>query len=176
METEEWLTRGTVWLALSLLVAGEFVGAKRPLGAEMPRQGRWLNRLGFAAFLAHMVAAFSFYHGWSQAAAYADTAEKTAASVGWNSGMGLYFNYAFALVWLGEIVWNAVSTRGYVGRACWITAGVRAFLFFMIFNGAVVFAHGLARWFGFVLCLLLAGCWWPRRSRTTESGPLQKLQ
>jgi hypothetical protein len=39
----------------------------------------------------------------------------------------------------------------------------------MMLNGGVVFAHGAGRWFGLVLCLALAGCWWPRRNPTTNS-------
>lgn len=164
METGEWLTRGSVWVSLTLLVAGEMVVARRPDSAGS-RLGLRLNQLGFVVFLAHVACAFSFFHGWSHAAAYADTAQQTAAQFGWNSGGGLYVNYAFALVWFGELAWATAAAPSFAVRPRWITTGVRAFLYFMIFNGAVVFAHGAMRWFGLLLCAGLAWCWWPRGPR-----------
>src|SRR5438093_12395347 len=90
MDTGEWLTRGTVWLALSLYVAGEIVKtARRP--CESGAVGRWLNSVGCTAFLAHVASAFQFYHDWSHSAAYADTARQTEELFGWNWGGGIYF-------------------------------------------------------------------------------------
>ena len=162
MHSGQWLTLGTVWLALSLYVAGECVQALRP-GDGNAAVARWLNRLGGAAFLAHVAGAFHFYHGWSHAAAYAETARQTASLLGWNRGGGLYINYAFALVWLGEMVWSWNDAPGRAGRPRWMTWAVRGFFLFMIFNGAVVFISGPKRWAGAILCLLLLWCWWPRR-------------
>src|SRR5687768_3073740 len=90
----EILTRHTVWLALTLYVAGEAVrgrSARRPL-----------NTLGCAVFLTHVACAFHFYHAWSHSAAYADTARQTAELTGWDSGTGLYINYFFVLVWIAD--------------------------------------------------------------------------
>lgn len=143
------LTRLTVWLALSLYVAAELVKARWPQAA------RWLMTLGCAAFLGHVACAFHFHHGWSHAAAYRDTARQTAELVGWNSGAGLYVNYLFALVWIGEAGW--VWTRR--ARPKWITWTIRGFFWFMIFNGAVVFVHGPMRGLGIVLCAALALRW-----------------
>src|SRR5258705_11066382 len=104
MDSGEWLTRGTVWLALVLYVAGEMVNVGRR-GRERFVAARWLNSFGCAAFLAHVTCAFHFYHGWSHSAAYDETARQTAELVGWNWGGGLFLNYLFALVWLGEAAW-----------------------------------------------------------------------
>src|SRR5262245_48674916 len=142
----EALTRGTVWLALTLYVASEF--AMRRSG----RAARWLNAFGCATFLAHVVCAFQFYHHWSHSAAYADTARQTAALTGWKSGAGLYVNYVFAMVWIATVI------KGPGGWALW---AVRGFFWFMIFNGAVVFVHGPVRWIGLLLCAALIGCWGP---------------
>ena len=158
MDTGEWLTRGTVWLALSLYVAGEIVKAARR-GDESFRPARRLNTAGCAAFLAHVAAAFHFYHHWSHAAAYADTARQTVEFSGWNWGGGLYLNYLFALVWLGQVVWAWANPGGYLQPPKWRTWVVRGFFLFMMFNGAVVFVHGAIRWFGLVLCLALVVCW-----------------
>ena len=168
MNPGEWLTRGTVWLALSLYAGGELArsGERRHLPATA---SRWWHTSGCLAFLAHVLCAFHFYHAWSHAAAYADTARQTQAMFGWRSGGGLYVNYAFALVWLGEVLWSWIDDRGYRARPRWLTGAWRGFFLFMIFNGAVVFARGPVRWFGLGLCLVLLAAWWRGRSRC--AGP-----
>jgi len=168
MDAGEWLTRGTVWLALSLYVASELAKAAR-YRREPGVVAWWLNSFGCAAFLAHVACAFHFYHHWSHAAAYADTARQTAAMFRWNWGGGLYLNYFFALVWLGEVVWSWASPSGYHQRPNGMTWVVRGLFLFMMFNGAVVFARGSVRWFGLILCLTLVACWWRRRKRI--AGP-----
>ena len=159
MELAEWLTRGTVWLALSLYVAAEMVAAFRT-GASASAIARWLNGLAVVVFLLHVVCAFHFYHQWSHAVAYVDTARQTAEFSGWNWGGGLYLNYLFAFVWLTELIWSWASPTTFARRPRWIGRGVRGFLVFMIFNGAVVFARSPMRWYGLVLCALLVICWW----------------
>ena len=161
MDTAELLTRGTIWLSLSLYVAGEAVRAVRHGRAF--RASRCLNTIGCVTFLAHVAAAFHFYHHWSHAAAFADTARQTAAFSGWDWGGGLFINYAFALVWLAEVFWAWASPNGFRERANWLTWSMRSFFLFMIFNGAVVFVHGGMKWFGLVLCLVLLICWWRKR-------------
>jgi hypothetical protein len=166
MDTGQWLTRGTIWLALSLYVAAESVRATRPKG-ESSRTVRALNSLGCAAFLAHVGCAFHFYHHWSHAAAYADTARQTADYFGWRWGGGLYFNYAFLLLWVGQVItsWTGPS-RSPRGWLVWI---VRGFVLLMMINGAVVFARGPMKWFGLFLSLTLFLCWWPRaKQRVSE--------
>ena len=64
METGEWLTRSTVWVALALYVASEILKTAGG-GAGSGLTARWLHSLGCAAFLAHVVCAFHFYHRWS---------------------------------------------------------------------------------------------------------------
>jgi len=170
MDTGEWLTRGTVWLALSLYVGGEMAKViRREIANPYLAAARWLNSLGCAAFLAHVACAFHFYHGWSHAAAYADTARQTAALFRWKWGGGLYLNYLFALIWLGEVAWSWVSPHRHVTRPKWVGHLLRGLFLFMMVNGAVVFVHGPARWFGMVLCLTLAGCWW--RGAKQIDGP-----
>src|SRR5688572_30163507 len=119
MDTGESLTRGTVWLALSLYVAGELAKTRRHVGPVRDAD-RWLNTAGCAAFFAHVACAFHFYHDWSHTTAYADTARQTAELLGWKWGGGLYLNYAFALVWLGEVVWSWAKPKSYVDRANWM--------------------------------------------------------
>ena len=148
-DLDETLTRGTVWLALTLYVANECAARRSHL-----RAARWFNAFGCAAFLAHVACAFQFYHHWSHSAAYADTARQTAELTGWNSGAGLYINYLFALVWLAAVITPPRNAMAWI---------VRGFFWFMIFNGAVVFVQGPIHYFGLLLCLTLIGCWLIRK-------------
>src|SRR5262245_27232411 len=169
MSTGEWLTRGTVWGALTLYTAGELAGAAKQ-GRGCGGASRWLSSIGCAVFFAHVACAFHFYHHWSHAAAYADTARQTGELVGWSWGGGLYLNYAFALLWAVEVIWWWTHPAGYRRRSSLWTWTVRGYFLFMIFNGAVVFAHGPVRWFGLVLSVTLVGAW-ARRAQGVRNGP-----
>jgi hypothetical protein len=163
MDTGQWLTRGTIWLALTLYVAGEIVSVALR-GNQSERVARVLNSVGCAAFVAHVGCAFHFHHHWSHAAAYAETARQTAAYFGWEWGGGIYFNYALLLLWLSYAIlsWtNPLHSRLRPGWTLWIG---RSFILMMMVNGAVIFAHGPVRWFGLFLCAMLLLCWWPRRA------------
>lgn len=167
VDIAEWFTRGTIWLALSLYVAAEVVIASK-FSAPGCTAARWLNAFGVAAFAAHVACAFHFFHQWSHTAAYADTARQTAEFSGWNWGGGLYLNYLFGLVWLSELFWSVSSPTTHGQRSRWIGWLIRSFFMFMIFNGAVVFAHSVMRWYGLVLCTLLATSWWWRRKQPAK--------
>lgn len=159
MEISDWLTRGTIWLALTLYMVSESTTALAA-GSRPRIAASWLNRLGCAAFLAHVACAFHFFHDWSHSLAYRDTARQTAALFGWNWGGGLYINYAFGFLWMSEVAWAWAVPINFHQRPRWITWAVRGFFLFMIFNGAVVFAHGGTRWFGLALCTVLVGAWY----------------
>jgi hypothetical protein len=159
----ELLTRTTVWVALTLYVAAE---TRR----RSDRLRRGINTLGCVIFLAHVTCAFHFYHSWSHSAAYADTARQTASLTGWHSGAGLYVNYLFGLVWILEAAWMWTKPNTYVTRSAKVTWFVRAFFWFMIFNGAFVFAHWPMRLYGLLLSLALIVCWSTRRTTITSSS------
>ena len=160
------LLRLARWLALTLFVAGEAAKSKDHVATA-----GWLSAAGCSAFLAHVGCAFHFYHDWSHAIARATTARQTAELFGMNWGGGLYFNYAFGLLFIIEAVWQMARPHSFLRRPWWMTWSVRAFFLFMMFNGAVVFVRGASRWFGLILCLILMLCWWsapnilPGRSR-----------
>ena len=89
------LTKWTIWVAL----LGYAVGAAGLLVAR--REPRWssLARLawtvGCIAYLGHVYSAFQFYHGWSHASAFEETARQTRETVGWEVGEGLFVSYFF---------------------------------------------------------------------------------
>src|SRR5262245_35746347 len=92
MNRGELLTTLAVWLAL---IAYAF-GAATLLLAK--GRARWLAcarlawTLGCAFFIAHVASAFHFFHGWSHAAAYRETARQTAELTGLRWGGGIFLN------------------------------------------------------------------------------------
>ena len=124
--------------------------------------GRGACALGCALYLLHVVAAFTFHHGWSHQAAYASTAEQTAALIGQAWGGGLYLNYAFTALWIGETVCWWASPHAYGTRSRTATLTVRAVFLFMIVNGAVVFVDGPMRWVGAGIVAVLLATWMSR--------------
>ena len=149
----EQLTRWTVRLAL-LLYAATLV--LRYVPPPRPRLARWLWTAGCLLFFVHVAAAFHSFHHWSHANAYRETARQTGKMVGIDWGGGLYFNYLFTLTWAADALWWwRRGAEDYGRRPRWLSAAVDAFMAFMAFNGAVVFAHGATRWVGSAMSLLL---------------------
>ena len=149
----------TIWTALLLYTASEYGRTRQP-----PR--RWAKPvwlLGAACYVVHVAVAFGTHHGWSHAAAYAYTAAQTDALIGLATGIGLWVNYAFTLLWAGEAVWWQALPASYARRAAAWTPAVRGAFLFMIANGAVVFVSGPRRLLGIAVVAALIWIW--RRPR-----------
>lgn len=174
MSLGELLTRWTIRLALLLylaVIAGHLWWG--PLRA-LPSKYRWwevsrgLWTLGCVVLLLHMAAAFHYYHHWSHADAAAETLRQTRVVVGLSFAGGIYFNYALALLWVGDCLWWWWDPMGYPRRPRWITIGLHVYLLFIVVNGAVVFEAGPTRWVGLVASAGLLGLaarrWWNQRN------------
>jgi hypothetical protein len=172
MNRGELLTRLTIWLALCAYAIGA--------GALLLSRSRvcWLVfarlawTIGCAFFLAHVASAFTYYHHWSHAAAYQETALRTGELTGLRWGGGIYLNYLLALAWLADVGWWWLSPESFARRSRSLTAVWQGFFFFMVFNGAVVFGAGPVRWLGVVICGNLAALWWRQRRARIASRPL----
>lgn len=107
---------------------------------------RWLWTLGCVLYLAHVICAFTFFHDWSHDHAYAQTAAQTEALIGVHWGGGLYFNYAFTLLWIVDTVawWGRGVNAHHRARAYFWT--MHAVIAFMVFNATVVFGPAVWRW------------------------------
>ena len=150
------VTRWTVRLALLFYAATLALRLSRP---SARRVARVLWTAGCLLFLAHVAAAFHYFHGWSHAHAYDQTARQTGEMFGVYSGVGLYLNYLFTLLWAADVAWWWRGTDAYDRRPRGIELALHAFMLFMAFNGAVVFARGPARWVAagvFALLVFLA--------------------
>lgn len=120
------------------------------------RAARALWTAGCLAFLAHVAAAFAFFHGWSHAHAYRETARQTRELFRIDWGGGLFLNYLFTLVWAADAAyWWRAGPDAYDRRRRPLAIALHAFFAFMAFNGAVVFARGAARWAAVAAAALL---------------------
>jgi hypothetical protein len=156
-----------LYVAALVIMAGAVRAPGRDRGASV--RGRRLARLlwsaGLLAYLAHVVTAFQFVHGWSHQAAVVETARQTRELFGLETGVGIWFNYLFTAVWGADVAWWWLNPDSYARRAVPVSAGVHAFLAFMFFNGAVVFAAGPSRWIGLAATVVVPVEWvWRRRA------------
>jgi hypothetical protein len=105
---------------------------------------------GAILMVAHALAVFHYIHHWSQGAALEHTARQTAELTGLHWGAGLYVNYAFIALWVGDAVrwWH---DRVSYERRTPLARDIRLAIFlFMFVNGGIVFAQGPARLLGIV--------------------------
>ncbi|MEX0936532.1 MAG: hypothetical protein WDZ59_01640 [Pirellulales bacterium] len=152
MQIGESLLYWSVRLAL-LLYAASVVLQLGGSGDAARRTARHCWSLGCGAFLVHVVAAFGYVHHWSHASAYQSTAEQTAQRLGWDWGGGIYFNYAFTVLWLADVVRWWVAPQYVPPR--WYIVGLHTFFILMIFNATVVFGSPVAAWLGGVVLAAL---------------------
>jgi hypothetical protein len=135
--------------------------ARRPVA-------RWVWTTGCGLFLVHVACAFHFYHDWSHAAAWHDTAEQTRELLGVAFGNGIYFSYLFLALWVLDVAWLwTLGSTPFAAAQCasgvpplaaaeqrtprWRVL-VHAFLLFIAFNGDIVFEAGPTRSAGIVAC------------------------
>lgn len=176
MSARDALLHGTVWVAMTAWAAAE---ACRALGPRRPRDdgasattavhgrpalshpdaARILWTIGALSLAAHLAAAMQFRHGWSHAAAVAETARQTEAKFGMNWGGGVWSNYAMILLWIVDAVCSWVAPTVHDRSRTWRRSVQRSFLF-MWFNGAVVFPTGPVRGSGAIACAVVIAAWW----------------
>jgi hypothetical protein len=171
MTDGELLTRLTIWGTLCAYA----IGAGTLLVAQQRQpwlaSARWAWTSACAFLLAHIGFAFHHYHSWSHGDAYQNTARQTAELTGLNWGGGIFLNYLLIAAWLADVVYWWAAPEQHVQRSPRLTALWHGFVFFMIFNGAVVFGSGPVRWFGILISTGLLVLWW----RSRKSGIASRL-
>jgi hypothetical protein len=160
METGELLTRATIWIAIVAYTVGSVIFALARGRPRWDAATRVLWTVAVVALIAHFIAAYTFFHHWSQESAYLDTARQTKEVVGLDWGGGLFINYALLLIWTIDVGWwwlrglNSYRTRPWPVVAAW-----HGFLIFILFNAMVVFKDGAVRVVGVVICAVLCVAW-----------------
>ncbi len=151
-----FLISATVRLALLCYAACVTLQLMNCHGARWRSVFRGLWTTGALLFVAHVMAAFHFAHHWDHQAAIQSTAEQTKELIGWAFGEGLYFSYLFVLLWLADVVWYWVAPEAYESRSRRLSLLLHGYLFFIAFNGAVVFESGVTRPAGVLISVLFA--------------------
>lgn len=131
--------------ATTLVVYATISAAVLCWAAGIIRKSRGWWTLGAMLALVHSAAAFGVFYGWSHTTAQGQTAAQTLALTGVDFAGGIYLNYLFLAVWLGDMGWWWLSPATYRTRPRVVSVAVHGFLFFVIVNGAIVFADGWAR-------------------------------
>ncbi len=137
MNSGEWLTRSTAWLAFAAWFAALALARHRATPNRSPADLIWLA--GAVLMLVHTALAFHIYHDWSHTAAVVETARQTRELTGLNWGGGVWLNYMFAAVWLGDALWRLASPASHARRPRWLAVVTHGFLAFIWFNATVVF-------------------------------------
>ncbi len=168
MNSGEFLTRSTIWISIAAYAVGCVVLAT----TRRPNSDRWTRlawTIGCAALITHFISAYHFFHGWSQASAYADTARQTAEVFKIYWGGGLFINYTVAALWFTDVAWWWLAGLDAYRRRPWlITLLWHSFLIFITFNATVVFKDGPIRWIGLFVCVSLVVSWYSIRNEFTK--------
>jgi hypothetical protein len=164
----EFLTRWTIRLALACYVycLAAFILRRAVAGSRRSNIVLIVWTLGCGLFVAHVVAAFGYYHHFSHQAAFDETARQTNEQIGFAFGGGIYFSYLFLVMWILDVGWRWL---GPASRPHWLDWPLHAYMFFIAFNGAIVFEGGISRVGGIAACVLLAAILaWRWMGRGTE--------
>lgn len=133
----ETIVRWTARLAAAAYLARVSVDVVAPWNGRAQRWNRVIWIVGCVIFLAHVAAAFHFYHGWSHTAAFEHVRKQTLLLTGYDSGFGLYLNELMAVWWIMDALLWARNFRWPENRAVYWS--LQVFFAFMMFNATVVF-------------------------------------
>ena len=157
----EFLTRGTIWVSIVGYAVGSVIFALARRRVQWDSAARVVLSVACVSLVAHFASALQFYHGWSHAAAYVETARQTEEVYGFNWGGGLFINYALLIAWIVDLAWWwRGGLDSYRKRPRLLVAIWHGLLIFIIFNATVVFGDGIVRWLGLAICILLTIAWW----------------
>jgi hypothetical protein len=109
---------------------------------------RTLWTLGAGLMVVHAVLAFVVFYDGSHSLAQAATMRQTEDLTGIAFAGGIYVNYAFLGFWAADAGWWWWRPDTYLARPRWMSLAIHGFIFFIILNGAVIFADGWARVLG----------------------------
>lgn len=129
----------SAWVAMVAWFLGVTALLSRPAGPAIPRGVRIMWAVGCGLLVLHVAIAFDLAHRWSHAAAFEHTRE-----VG-GFGEGIYVNYFFVALWLGDAIWLLASPESYQRRPRWLTLAIHGFMAFIVFNAMVVFGTWVGR-------------------------------
>lgn len=164
----ELFTRSTIYVALTCYFLATALKLKARPTDRTDDLARWLWTAGLLFYLTHVAAAFQSFHDWSHWNALEFTANKTAELIGPRWGGGLYFNYAFTMLWCVDVLWWWRGLGAYRSRPASISIFVQVFLGIIVLNATIVFEHGPVRWLSAIAFVALGLLW--IRNQITEQA------
>ena len=167
-----WLIAWTIRVSLAFYVAALFVQLLAPRTLAWDRRARALWTAACVLLLAHLAAAFHYFHEWSHAAAFRHTERETQRLLGISFGYGIFFNHLFALVWLADVIWWWAAPQSHRARPRGVAWAVHSYMLFIVLNGAIVFEDGPVRAAGIAgaVALALALIWQTIAARPRLTG------
>ena len=167
MTPTNMLTLITIRIALSCyaIVVGLLLAGFR--GQRYRNLLRPLWTAACFAFVCHVISAFHFTHRWNHQDAIQKTAKQTQELLGWAFGEGLYFSYMFLFLWVADVFCWWRNPDHYESRPAWLSFAVHGYLFFIAFNGAVIFESGVTRIGGILATIVFTAILLKRRLART---------
>ncbi len=158
------------WTARAFVVCyvvrlGLDAAGRRDLASQ--QAARWIWTIGGAICWIHFAVAFQLVHHGSLQEAYQHVLDVTIQSTGIATGIGLYVNLAFGVLWLVDAAFWWRNIRWSERRIpYWTVQGIFGFL---IFQATVVFGPRFWTVTALMAVLLLAGLRLAVASRTRQS-------
>lgn len=168
---ETWGEHASLWAIRLAMIAMFVTFAMQLLGSsEVSNRVRSLWLFGAVAALAHSLGALFAFHAGSHQEAFDSTAKQTEELLGVAVGIGLYVNYVFVFVWLGDACFRWFGRNVYSGLPRWYRPVMYGFLGFIAVNGTVVFKSGSIRWIAVGAIVALGCLWWRQIQQQTRSS------
>lgn len=168
---ETWGEHASLWAIRLAMVAMVVTFTMQLLGSsEVSNRVRSLWLFGAVAAMAHSLGALFAFHAGSHQEAFESTAKQTEELLGVAVGIGLYVNYVFVFVWLGDACFRWFGKSVYSELPSWYRPLLYGFLGFIAVNGTVVFKSGSIRWIALGAIVGLLILWW-RRMRQQKQTP-----
>ena len=139
------VVRGTMIVATIAWALGEALMRR---SSASDRLARAISTIGIALALTHVVLAFQLVYAWNHETAVIATVKQAADRFGWGWRGGIYINYGFLALWIGDVCWWWLVPRSHSSRSMRIEMTRFALFTFMFLNGAVIFASGVGRLVG----------------------------
>jgi hypothetical protein len=102
--------------------------------------------LGAGMMVIHILMAYRLAHDWSHEIALEHTANETERVVGFRLASGLYVNFVFAAVFLGDAFWRVCVGVPGSRRPRGVAVAIDTFLLAIVIMATIVFEAGMVRW------------------------------
>lgn len=176
--TADWLTRGTVRLAMAAYLVRATWDLATPTNRAISAQAdriakivRLIWTIGGLFYLAHVLVAFGAIHEWSHARAWEHVAARTEQLTGVSSGAGLILNHVATAIWLIDMVcWWRDGNWWKRRLSRWM---VHPYLGFLVFQATVVFGPPFWRGVGLAWGMIAISVWRHTRQAPVDRGPLE---